>query len=83
MTYAGHMPDGSSIQRHSAGSHYPFIVRIQEHRAEGWGFADVLGPSGDIQSTYAYPIGNKPRRLDAYRKAYETAERFAAEGTKQ
>jgi hypothetical protein len=39
------MPDGSSIQRHSAGPHYPFIVGMQEHRDGRW---FVMDPSGEI-----------------------------------
>lgn len=39
--YQGHHQDGSSIQRHSAGSHYPYIVGKRESR--GW---FVLHPNG-------------------------------------
>lgn len=28
--YQGHLPDGSSVQRHSAGGLYPFVVYAQE-----------------------------------------------------
>jgi len=27
--YQGHHSDGSSVQKHSAGSHYPFVVGKQ------------------------------------------------------
>lgn len=30
MSYQGHMPDGSSVQRHSAGSHYPYVVGAKQ-----------------------------------------------------
>ena len=43
--YQGHHSDGSSIQRHSAGPHYPFIVGMQNHPAGNW---FVMGPSGNV-----------------------------------
>ena len=45
MSYQGHLPDGSSIQRHSAGTHYPFIVGKQEGQRRPW---FVMDPSGQI-----------------------------------
>lgn len=45
MTYAGHMPDGSSIQRHSAGPFYPYIIGMQDHELGKW---FVMAPSGDV-----------------------------------
>lgn len=30
MAYQGHMADGSSVQKHSAGSHYPYVVGKRE-----------------------------------------------------
>lgn len=45
MSYQGHLPDGSSIQRHSAGTHYPFIVGKQEGQRRPW---FVMDPSGKI-----------------------------------
>ena len=30
MSYQGHLPDGSSVQKHSAGSCYPYVVFGQE-----------------------------------------------------
>lgn len=46
MKYQGHHQDGSSIQRHSAGSHYPYVVGKQEGQELPW---FVLAPSGGIQ----------------------------------
>ena len=52
MTYLGHHSDGSSIQRHSAGPHYPFVLGMQD-RPEGKWF--VMAPSGDIvHRTHSY-----------------------------
>ena len=42
--YQGHLADGSSIQRHSAGSHYPMVVGVQEGRDDKW---FVMAPTGD------------------------------------
>ena len=44
--YQGHHSDGSSIQRHSAGSHYPYIVGKQEGQGLKPWF--VMAPSGVI-----------------------------------
>lgn len=43
MAYQGHLPDGSSVQKHSAGSSYPFIVFGQETE-RGLRFG-VMGPA--------------------------------------
>lgn len=47
--HGGHMNDGSSIQRHSAGAAYPFIVGYQD-RPDGH---FVMTPGGDIVARYA------------------------------
>jgi len=47
--YEGHHPDGSSIQRHSAGPAYPYIVGYQD-RPDGH---FVMAPSGDIVARFA------------------------------
>lgn len=44
MTYQGHMPDGSSIQRHSAGGAYPYVLQLRD-RPDGAGFYwELIGP---------------------------------------
>ena len=40
--YQGHLADGSSVQRHSAGGLYPFIIYFRD--ATGYG---VLTPAGN------------------------------------
>lgn len=40
-TYQGHLADGSSVQKHSAGAHYPYVIGYTERG----GYA-VLTPSG-------------------------------------
>jgi hypothetical protein len=45
MSYQGHCADGSSVQKHSAGPLYPYIIFAKQ--ADGtldWG---VLEPSGE------------------------------------
>lgn len=63
MSYQGHLPDGSSIQRHSAGTHYPFIVGKQEGQLRPW---FVMDPSGQIID----------RQVECW-VAYENAEAMA------
>lgn len=43
--YQGHHSDGSSIQRHSAGAWYPYVIGMQDHPQGGW---FVMHPSGQI-----------------------------------
>ena len=64
MTYQGHLPDGSSIQRHSAGTHYPYVVGKQEGQRRAW---FVMEPSGKIVD----------RQAEAW-VAFENAEHLAA-----
>lgn len=44
----GHMPDGSGIQQHSAGEHYPYVLvyRDKKQGCDGYGRYDVgvIGP---------------------------------------
>jgi len=46
MQYQGHHADGSSIQKHSAGAHYPYVIGKYE-RPELSYF--VLAPNGSMQ----------------------------------
>lgn len=64
MRYQGHHSDGSSIQKHSVGSHYPFIVGYQEGQRRPW---FVMDPSGKIID----------RQVECA-VAYENAEHFAS-----
>ena len=47
-TYQGHMPDGSGIQRHSAGGAYPYVLVLRDSQRPGamfdWG---LIGPGID------------------------------------
>lgn len=63
--YQGHHQDGSSIQRHSAGTHYPYIVGMQEHPGGRW---FVMAPSGNVLI-----------RDNSAAAAFEWADEFAKE----
>lgn len=41
--YQGHHSDGSSIQNHSAGAHYPYVIGKQNGQELPW---FVLSPNG-------------------------------------
>ena len=43
--YQGHCNDGSSIQKHSAGSHYPYVIGKTHGGEQPW---FVQSPNGDI-----------------------------------
>jgi hypothetical protein len=51
---SGHHPDGSGIQKHSAGSHYPFVVGMQEGFRHPW---FVMSPSGKVLERYYTCLG--------------------------
>lgn len=48
--YQGHLSDGSSVQKHSAGPLYPFVLYI--HEIEGERFWCVIGPGIDGHLRY-------------------------------
>ena len=43
--YQGHCNDGSSIQKHSAGSHYPYVIGKTHGGTQPW---YVQSPNGDV-----------------------------------
>lgn len=77
MRYQGHLSDGSSIQKHSAGSQYPYIVRIHEQVDLGLGHAQVIDSMENVLFMASYPLGDKGHRLAAYGMAYDAADAFA------
>lgn len=50
QAYQGHLADGSSVQKHSAGPLYPFIVFVREGGEDGYRWC-VMGPGidGELQ----------------------------------
>lgn len=53
MTYQGHLPDGSSVQRHSAGGLYPFVLFAKDTPAGLLhGYIDPRDGSKHLVGTY-------------------------------
>lgn len=75
--YQGHLSDGSSIQKHSAGSNFPYIVRIHEAVDTGMGHAEVIDSMQNVLFMTSYPLTSKEHRLAAYQLAYTAADSFA------
>lgn len=51
--YQGHLADGSSVQKHSAGGLYPFVLYAQETaRGLAWGFISPSGFDSTAKLTY-------------------------------
>jgi len=71
--YQGHLPDGSSIQRHSAGSHYPFIVVGRESE-----FGLLWGVQAPNEANPAFWESGP----GACARAFETAEALANDRTR-
>lgn len=70
--YQGHHQDGSSIQKHSTGSHYPYVVVITSRNAY------VMGPDGEPAGGTRYWHWDAPAyRQEAYAAAITLAERLA------
>lgn len=57
MSYQGHHPDGSGVQRHSAGDLYPYVVFAKETPGGlRWGYIAPNGRQyllGGCQATFA------------------------------
>lgn len=75
--YQGHHSDGSSIQNHSAGSAYPFIMAVRENAEAGTGYAYVMDSLGQDLGGYTYPLGDEQARLTAYEDALILADAWA------
>lgn len=81
--YQGHLSDGSSIQKHSAGSMYPFVFQIREDTAGGLGYAEVVDSLQRVRASFTWDIlVNDPEttrvlRMTAYRLALERGEELA------
>lgn len=82
MNYQGHVADGSSIQKHSAGGLYPYVLVVRDAKlGEGsydWG---VMGP--DIKDvawygrhSHAVEMASHFKRLYDGRAARRLADRM-------
>ena len=74
MTHQGHLPDGSSVQRHSAGATYPYIVVAYNDRTA------VQAPDGRIVFERFFGEDSSFARRSAYAAAIDKAARLAAGG---
>ena len=51
--YQGHLSDGSSVQKHSAGPLYPYVLGVKEYQFEPGVFTRTwvaIGPAGEFQA---------------------------------
>lgn len=81
MTYQGHHPDGSGVQLHSAGSHYPLIVGAQETTPEAGGPCHtvyVQAPDGSrIWARLLTHATTRVDRIESWDQGFRFAERVA------
>ena len=61
--YQGHLPDGSSVQRHSAGPLYPAVLGVQDH------------DFGRLRSWFVIYPGEKDRHFPTHEEAVAWAGR--------
>jgi hypothetical protein len=72
MKYQGHLPDGSSVQKHSAGGLYPYVlvVRDSKFRVPGVRYDyGVMGP-GILGVDWVGPRDAAVSMADAYKRQY-------------
>lgn len=77
MMYQGHSNDGSSVQNHSVGDLYPFVVYAQQQVwGMGWG---VQGMGYDSGACFCYESGAIERAQEMLRKRAAVIERMRAQ----
>lgn len=76
--YAGHLSDGSGIQKHSAGSQYPYIVQVREDVGINTGHAQVIDSTENVLFSTSYPLHVPSCRVAAYQRALDAADAFAS-----
>lgn len=65
--YQGHLADGSSVQKHSAGGLYPFVLYAQEtDQGLRWGFISPTGLDSAAKFTYDQVIAAAEAEKAAY-----------------
>jgi hypothetical protein len=52
-TYQGHHPDGSSIQRHSCGAQYPYVIGQRDRADQAWFVWAPDGTEVTFQTSHA------------------------------
>lgn len=70
--YQGHLSDGSSIQRHSAGPAYPFVVMVKGKTV------GVLHPDGNFEPVATFTVNDRADRVCCYGYATDHAMALAA-----
>lgn len=79
--YLGHHPDGSGVQLHSVGSHYPLVLQVREglpSTATPFYVAEVIDTMGNV--VHAEFLGGqttRDARIEARGRARVAAERLA------
>jgi hypothetical protein len=69
--YQGHLADGSSVLRHSAGAHYPFIVVTVGDSPS------VMHPDGTIEKVATFTVNDRADRTACYGYAIQRAMELA------
>lgn len=69
MTYQGHLPDGSSVQRHSAGGLYPFVLFAKD------------GADGKLAHGYIDPRDGSQHLVGSYDETVAKVESLLAQRT--
>lgn len=69
--YQGHLNDGSSVQKHSAGAIYPYVIQIRD-RAPGAYWWELLGPGLRLAGR------DVVLRFESYEAVHQAAERLLA-----
>lgn len=70
MTYQGHLPDGSSVQRHSAGGLYPFVLFAKD------------SPTG-LRHGYIDPRDSSEHLVGTYDETVAVVEQLIADRSEQ
>lgn len=79
--YQGHMNDGSSVQRHSAGDTYPFVIYAKQDGSDmNWG---VVGSGYDTGAIYLSEAIARGCAQSLKRRHDQVIERMQAEQRKR
>lgn len=60
-TYQGHLPDGSSVQRHSAGPLYPAVIGVRERNEQRKWFVIYPGKDDAEHDTFDQAVAYAQR----------------------
>jgi hypothetical protein len=71
VMYQGHLNDGSSVQKHSAGAIYPYVIQVRD-RAPGAYWWELLGPG--LRTAGRDVV----LRFETYDEAFDAGKRLLA-----